>query len=525
MTQTLTLRLNDPGVSALHRAGLAGLWMTLDALAEAKRQGREREPKWPEWVAFPPRLDSHSLEIVWDGTPREMLDWLLPAAFGVGEFDKSGMIDFAGLRPAKPDLAASAVIHQGILGTFLQHGKTRGAIKGQYERLIPLDEGNILLKYVGLDWYSHRKAADAFCNAADDWADSVQLAGWLAPGGVVRHIAYTSDTALSEPPQRALLLLFAPVGCFYFSLRSTIRSQKARFALVIPEINDLEAYAECRRGVCKEGMLELTASGTGDAALRLALLIQSRQYARDVSCERCQVITLGTVPWSTQQKTRTAAVNVDLRSQEMLATYQDLKEHLRNRLVVSKAAAGGESSFIKTSVALELFGENLVAGHTWYEGFTGLMSKAETYNVLKYETEGLNKVVRTVNLERGEKVVVEACHEALRRRYGQIKGSTKPGESVEARLAREYERLRVGLARCKNASSLRQELTDFWSRAGQLKTLQENWDAVLPMFDEHWARARDLALLALASYKRPEAGAAAAGDGTSADAGELSADE
>ncbi|MDQ3918004.1 MAG: type I-MYXAN CRISPR-associated Cas8a1/Cmx1, partial [Acidobacteriota bacterium] len=424
----------------------------------------------------------------------------------------------AGLRPAQLTVAALTVIHQGVLGTFLQHGKTRSVLKGP--RAIPLDEGVLLLKYAGLDWYSHQKAADAFCDDEGGWADSVQLAGWLTPGGVVRHVAYASDTALEERPQRVLLLLFAPVGCFYFNLRSTIRSQKARFALVIPEINDLEAYAERRREVYKRDLLEFTASGTGDAALRLALLLQSRRYAREVSCKRCQVITLGTVPWASQQKTRTAAMSVDLREQKKLVTYQKLKEPLQPHVVPGKAA-DGEGSFIKTSVALELFGENLAAGRIWYEGFAGLMSKAELYKVLKYEKEGLNKVVRevirTAELERGERVVVEACHQALRRRYGMIKDRAKrEGADIEALFNRENERLRVGLARCKNATSLRQELTDFWSRAGQLKALQDDWDAVLPMLDEHWARARDLALLALASYKKPEAGRSSAGEGAAA---------
>jgi CRISPR-associated protein Cas8a1/Csx13 len=260
-------------------------------------------------------------------------------------------------------------------------------------------------------------------------------------------------------------------------------------------------------------LLEFTASGTGDAALRLALLLQSRKYSREVSCERCQVITLGTVPWASQQKTRTAAMPVDLRGQKKLETYQRLKEPLRPRVVPGKSA-DGEGGFIKTSVALELFGENIAAGRVWYEGFAGLMSKAELYKVLKYEWEGLSEVVRTVEMKRSERVLVAACHEALYRRYGQIKGATNPGESLKARFEREYERLRVGLARCKNATSLRQELTDFWSRAGQLKALQDDWDAVLPMLDEHWAHARDLALLALASYKGPEARRGGAGEGT-----------
>jgi hypothetical protein len=46
-------------------------------------------------------------------------------------------------------------------------------------------------------------------------------------------------------------------------------------------------------------------------------------------------------------------------------------------------------------------------------------------------------------------------------------------------------------------------VTHFWARAGgSLAPLQASWTAVLPLLDEqHWRRAKDLALLALASYK------------------------
>jgi CRISPR-associated protein Cas8a1/Csx13 len=61
--------------------------------------------------------------------------------------------------------------------------------------------------------------------------------------------------------------------------------------------------------------------------------------------------------------------------------------------------------------------------------------------------------------------------------------------------------MRIGFARCKNAAMLRQTLTDFWARAGALPDLQEAWPDVLPLLHGRWREARDLALLALASYK------------------------
>lgn len=79
--------------------------------------------------------------------------------------------------------------------------------------------------------------------------------------------------------------------------------------------------------------------------------------------------------------------------------------------------------------------------------------------------------------------------------------------SFPALVARESERVRVALARCKNAATLRETVVDLWSRAGSIPELREQWAAILPLFDEaNWKKAKDLALLALASYspKSPE---------------------
>jgi CRISPR-associated protein Cas8a1/Csx13 len=48
---------------------------------------------------------------------------------------------------------------------------------------------------------------------------------------------------------------------------------------------------------------------------------------------------------------------------------------------------------------------------------------------------------------------------------------------------------------------MRAELADLFARGGINKTLQENWSKILFLFSgRDWQKARDLALLALASY-------------------------
>lgn len=113
------------------------------------------------------------------------------------------------------------------------------------------------------------------------------------------------------------------------------------------------------------------------------------------------------------------------------------------------------------------------------------------------------------------RTIVVACHEAWRRYLGALgERAKRTGERFEDLSERERERLRIAFAHCRNAETLRATLVDFWARAGgPLPALQTGWQAVLPYLGpEQWQLARDLALLALASYARQDEGAPEAPD-------------
>jgi CRISPR-associated protein Cas8a1/Csx13 len=117
----------------------------------------------------------------------------------------------------------------------------------------------------------------------------------------------------------------------------------------------------------------------------------------------------------------------------------------------------------------------------------------------------------------GAETLVRACHRAWRRRQGALgERARKSGERFDDLVRREYDRVRIDFAHCKNAATFRATLTDFWSRAAAgteerparpIQELQTGWQAVLPyLTEERWQFGRDLALLALASYAAPATG-------------------
>jgi CRISPR-associated protein Cas8a1/Csx13 len=96
-----------------------------------------------------------------------------------------------------------------------------------------------------------------------------------------------------------------------------------------------------------------------------------------------------------------------------------------------------------------------------------------------------------------QKKYVQVCHEAIRRYMGK-----KFGRRGGANWDTEYGKIRIRFSRCKNAPSLRETVIDLWSRAGSIPELQKHWTEMLTLFsDENWRKAKDLTLLALASYQ------------------------
>ncbi|MBD2105332.1 type I-MYXAN CRISPR-associated Cas8a1/Cmx1 [Leptolyngbya sp. FACHB-261] len=489
----LEFSLGHPSFTLLHRAGLAGLWMTLKQLEQEGIQ-TENCPGELTWQTNDPRR----VTMQWNGSDLEVLDWLLKQAFQVSP---EGLIALRGLDSKTMPIQTQVTVHQGMMGTFLQHPSTRkstGVISKSFS--IEEDKPEIVVTYNALKSYVYQGFASILCDKKGYFLNKpVSVAGWLNPGAVVRHVAFSVETSFEELPENAFVLLFAPVACYYFLLRSKLRDKRAQYALVIPEVTNLEIYAKYRqqpqlRGV---GYKDFFACSLGDAGLRFLAYETAADTAKTHKVERCQVLTLGTVAWSTQQKTRTDLHVVEADTQ-VLKNYQASRDFLSDRVV-----AGKNGGFVASSLARELISENLARKLPWYSGLSDRVNSNDLFKQLTYEREGLCNMVQKAqwNAE-SERLFVQACHEAIKFTYGQISSQAKKRGEIP-NFDRETVRIRTGLSRCKNAQTFREFITDFWSRAGKIPTLQSHWLELMDLVTgrRDWKMARDLTLLALASYK------------------------
>ena len=82
----LKLHIGHPGLTLLHRAGLAGLWMTL------KQIEQEIPPeKWPGSLTW--KLTPRQVQLSWQGNDFEVIDWLLKESFQLN----NGLIALRGI--------------------------------------------------------------------------------------------------------------------------------------------------------------------------------------------------------------------------------------------------------------------------------------------------------------------------------------------------------------------------------------------------------------------------------------------
>jgi CRISPR-associated protein Cas8a1/Csx13 len=491
--KNITLELSNPQFSILHCAGIAGLWMTLNQL---EKEGVEA-PDNLVWKLFTQKVELFNI------TPTN-LDWLFNEAFQIDR----GLILLRGINAKNMRRDAVVIVHQGILGTFLQHNSTLKSTGIATEVLSLDDEGKdqIEVKYKGVESYAYQTFIKNLIDKKGKFVTKpINIAGWLNPGVVVKHVAFSADTSFKESFEGALALAFSPVACYYYLLRSRLRDVRAQYALVIPEVKDLENFAQYKQDIHLRyaSYKDFHASGLGDAGMRFLTYETTIKLSKLYEIERCKVVTLGTVSWSSQQKTRTDLYLVESNLQ-VCQNYRVSREHLSDRVVQSKK---GEN-YLMSSFAREFIAENLARGQPWYQDLSVQVNSLELFKTLSYERRGLNQMVNHADWGEAEKLFVKACHQALSRLYAKSYSTLKEGEA--SKIEKINIQLFSKLNRCKNAETCREIVVDLmsrgaiFSRKGAIPELVQHQDIIFSfvLLPENWKKVRDLVLLSLASYPR-----------------------
>jgi len=515
--EPLVIRLGGPGMTPLLRAGLGGLAASL----RATLLRRNPASQWPEAVELcggEARVEATRVTIDWkDAAPEDVLRELFDESFRVKT--PPGIIDLPGTSDlGRPfDIALGSVLQTGLRKTFLQHGKTTTKSGPSVALNVEIDDKQLPVNVQPYSAFIHQTDGyKAVCEGVR--RGSVELAGWAYPGAADRHTGLSGATKCSYGPREALCGCFALVGC----LSLEVPRAGGAGILVIVEPSDLVRFAVSRPRLTPRRVAEAYVTGPGDAVLGVHLAMRLDEVVdHRPGVAAAHAVALRTMPWATQQKTRATTVTVSSIEPARLDLYHEVVRTLPNRVVTrvidDDDAAGADGFFAATSALRAFITENVANGRSWFAGFSRATTGGKRPRFIHYyrakdqknlgalypdEREGL--VVMLKHLEEAEALLVRAVHTALRQRFGAIADESKdaPPQTMKNRFGSERDRWRLAFAGSKTPKQIRGALADLWSRAGSNKELRAHWEAILPLLRaEHWETARDLALVALASYQ------------------------
>jgi len=465
--QKLGLFLGDPSHTNLHRAGLAGLYMTLSQLDKENI----KPPAGLSWKLF-----DRAIALEWEGSDEEALSWLIKQSFQL----EDGLISFRAFSSSSGETMRSGgigkemipLIHEGILGTLLQHNQSKGTLPPE-SKVLTVEDVEIAVRYRPISWYSHQKFVSELVDTDGQMKKSpISIKGWLFPGGTVRHQRFDS-TAVKESSQNALALLFAPIACYYYLLRSHLGGKKAQYAMVIPQVVNMKDFGEYKKRIhhLHANYKDFYAGSLGDAALRFLTYEKTVEISQVFGLSSCQVVVFGNVAWSTQQKTRTDIFTVDAAT-----AYQNTHNYqLARRVLGDRMASSKDKSWITVNPARELVTKNLVEGKEWYAGFEQLASNTQTFQQLEYISKGLKQMTTNATYnDETDKLLIASFEEGLRFHYS--KESKKPGYNFQRVKTKIISRLK----RCKNAENFTIFALTFLVE-GKIDTFAENRDILRPL--------------------------------------------
>lgn len=539
---TLTMSLFAPGMTVLHRAGLGGLACTLKYIERALAMGALWDDDVPggPWKDGPPwKIDAQTVTLDF-GKPEaagEFLKRLFKIGFGL----KDGLIYLPGQYSQEPSLAVRSELQAGLTLTFLQHGRVRDLAKDPTTfQFDPIGDGKSLvtIEYKRCGYYKHQDGYEALIDSRGCLRrESVEVIGPLNPGAMVRHTAFSSATKIEETAERVLPLYFAIVGCLALPVNRAVA------VLVAPDIGDVRAFAEERPSITPTSVVECRIGEKSDAVLQAKCRLRARGLYENIGIPAFYAMTFKPTSWASQQKSRTWAlyvtsehcihryepehVNIDeKRLRQFEIALAELPARVVNRTKTSTQGKGKKrkaiertESFWADSVVRPLVAENLALGKAWFTEFCTLMTVSATGGTaalrkLSYERKGLRNMTERIpwDAQRYE-VLVKAVHLAIRYRLGKIRKDTdgeRPlSQATINRWDRFRERLRLSLVGAKTADQCRTAICTLFGTANDTRAnpeLRSGWQVLLPLLADprEWQQARDLALLALASYAGQE---------------------
>ena len=457
----LTLSIFEPNTLLPHRAGIAGL-----ALALSEIDTNTAPFSWT--------VSEDTVKLTWQCTDKEAVSSLLKHTYRI----QDGYLDVPAL---KLDQQGKYTFTEGIISSFLQHGSQRKLGKIPINLSFLIDEGQpeITRTFKPLEESYYTGDFKDLFNSKGILKPKIDLKGQHLPGLVECFV----NGAYQESPEVFLALVFLPLACSYYQLTGY------RSAIVIPEVKNITEWVKYRKNSPARSYRNFRSSSSGESALRFLLQEKLIEDNKQLRVEYCEVYQLGKQQWDGNQNYLKQAVYRVQVSDEILTLYDSAFQFFRPQVRINDK---GEP-WLAMSKVLPWLCDNLITGKYWYCGFF------EFYKQNKlYEPKGLISMTKYLNnLEQTFFDAVQGSFSSFLR--GQIIEATKQGRQLDYKQA--TNKIINTLLKPSTQQDFAKALVDFLSRHRSKATRGVGAEIYQWLHkDNNWKQARDLALLAIASY-------------------------
>ncbi|MCW6038671.1 type I-MYXAN CRISPR-associated Cas8a1/Cmx1 [Spirulina subsalsa FACHB-351] len=456
---SFTLSIFNPNTLLVHRAGIAGLALALDSIDSQQ-------------VPFTWRVTEDQVHLNWDGCDRDAFLSLVQHTYQI----KEGYLNVPAL---KLDYQGKYTFTEGVVTTFLQHGKQRKQSKEAQLLSFAIDDAEITRSFRLLeDCYYTRDFKEAFTTKGA-FKPQIPLKGHHIPGLVECFI----HGAYQESPENFISLVFLPLACHYYQL-SGFRS-----AVVIPEVTNLKQWVKQRQKSSGRTYQDFRSSSAGESGLRFLLQEKILEDNQRFRINYCEVYQLGKQQWDGSQNYLKQAVFRVKVDDEILNLYNSAFQFFHPQIRKNEK---GET-WLAISKVLPWLCDNLILGKPWYSGFY------EFYKQNKlYERKGLVKMSQYLDtLEQTFFDAVQGAFSSYLRE--QILQANKQGRQLD--YPQVTNKIITRLQRPSTQQDFAKTTVDFLSRHRSKATRGVGAEIYQWLHkDNNWKKARDLALLAIASY-------------------------
>ncbi|MDM3846002.1 MAG: type I-MYXAN CRISPR-associated Cas8a1/Cmx1 [Aphanizomenon gracile PMC638.10] len=457
----LTLSIFDPNTLLPHQAGIAGLALALSIINFND-------------VPFTWQVTEDEVKLSWNCSDQEAVSELLQKTYCL----QNGYLDVPALNL---DQQGKYTFSEGIITTFLQHGQQRKLSKTEVSLSFMIDEGQseISRSFRPLeDCYYTRDLKDIF-SSKGAFKPKITLKGQHLPGLVECFI----HGAYQESPPGFIALLFLPLACNYYQLSGY------RSAVVIPEIRNIKEWVRRRKNSPGRTYKDFRSTSASESALRFLLQEKLIEDNRKYRVDYCEVYQLGKQQWDGSQNYLKQAVYRVQVTDEILSLYDSAFQFFKPQI---RKNDKGETWWSESKI-LPWICDNLISNKPWHLGFYDFYKRNKLY-----ERKGL--VSMTQYLDDLEQIFFDAVQGAFSSYLReQIVQAQKQSRSID--YPQVTDKVINRLLRPSTQQDFAKTIVDFLSRHRSKATKGVGAEIYQWLHkDNNWRQARDLALLAIASY-------------------------